>query len=90
MTDLFQASVRKTIAGKTADQLLDDAKVIETTGGFYRISCGNMDLNLTDDYWMHVSFYGGTLGQMQLTNDQCNKLMELEAEVERRYEAKMI
>lgn len=90
MTDLFQAPVRKTIAGKTAGQLLDDARIIETTGGLYLISCGDLELNLTDDYWMMVSGYGTALGQMQLTDDQCNKLIELEAEVERRYEAKMV
>jgi hypothetical protein len=82
--------IAKKCGGKSAGELLELAKVGETQSGDFYVFVGDLTLDITEDYWMVVSGGGYGLCQMEITENECGKLEDLQAQVEEKYEAKLI
>jgi hypothetical protein len=85
---MINLPLRKTIAGLTASALLEKAQIVETMSGDFYVRVGDLNLDVTEEYELCVSYYDGTgLGIMTLTREDQDKLTSLLAETETRYEA---
>jgi len=82
----------KTIGGRTAKQLIEDAKVAELICGDFEIRVGQFALILDEDnYKMYVSYWNGeTYAEMLLTKEESEMLKKLEDEVTTQYEISML
>lgn len=75
----------KTINGMTAKEIISKAEICETKSNDYLFFCGDLELNLTDNYELVISGCGTGLCVMDLDDDLINKMIEIQENINKMY-----